>query len=263
MDFDLSDDQLAFQDTARSFARERLLPNASTWDEERHFPAAELREAAALGFGAIYVDEALGGAGLSRLDAALIFEELAYADPSTTAFLTIHNMVAWMIARFGDAGQHERFLPRLIAGEWFGSYCLTEPGSGSDAAALKTRAAPVGNAHYRLNGAKAFISGGGVSDLYVTMVRTGGEGPRGISCVVVERDTPGLGFGKRNASWGGTASRPPRSISTIATSRSPTASGPRARASVSPWRGSTAAVSTSRPARWVGRRRAWMRRWRT
>lgn len=195
MDFSLSEDQLAFQDTARSFARERLLPNASRWDADRHFPADELREAAALGFGALYVDEAQGGTGLSRLDAALVFEELAYADPSTTAFLTIHNMVTWMIARFGKAEQHERLLPALLSGACFGSYCLTEPGSGSDAAALRTRAVPHGNAHYRLNGSKAFISGGGVSGLYVTMVRTGEDGPRGISCVVVEKDTPGLSFG--------------------------------------------------------------------
>lgn len=203
MDFGLTSEQLAFQDTARSFARERLLPNASQWDEDRHFPAEALREAAALGFGALYVAEEHGGTGLSRLDAALIFEELAYADPSTTAFLTIHNMVAWMIARFGNAEQHERLLPAMVSGERFGSYCLTEPGSGSDAAALKTRATPIGNAHYRLNGSKAFISGGGVSDLYVAMVRTGGDGPRGISCVVVEKDRAGISFGKpeRKLGW--------------------------------------------------------------
>ena len=203
MDFGLTSDQLAFQDTARSFARERLLPNAARWDEERHFPAEALHEAAALGFGALYVAEEHGGTGLSRLDAALIFEELAYADPSTTAFLTIHNMVAWMIARFGNAEQRERLLPAMVSGERFGSYCLTEPGSGSDAAALKTRATPIGNAHYRLNGSKAFISGGGVSDLYVAMVRTGEDGPRGISCVVVEKDRAGLSFGKpeRKLGW--------------------------------------------------------------
>jgi alkylation response protein AidB-like acyl-CoA dehydrogenase len=203
MDFDLSEDQRAFQATARAFARERLLPNASRWDEDRHFPAEELREAAALGFAGLYVDEDHGGTGLSRLDAALVFEELAYADPSTTAFLTIHNMVAWMIARFGDDGQRERFLPAILMADKFVSYCLTEPNSGSDAAALRTRATPVANAHYRLNGSKAFISGGGVSDLYVTMVRTGDDSSRGISCVVVEKDTPGLTFGKpeRKMGW--------------------------------------------------------------
>ena len=203
MEFGLSDDQAAFVATARSFARERLAPHAATWDEQRRFPADALREAAALGFAAIYVPEALGGAGLTRLDAALIFEELAAADPSTAAFLTIHNMVAWMIARFGGAEQQARFLPRLLTCAHFASYCLTEPGSGSDAAALVTRAVPAGNAQYRLNGSKAFISGGGASDLYATMVRTGGEGPRGISCVVVEKDTPGLSFGapERKMGW--------------------------------------------------------------
>jgi alkylation response protein AidB-like acyl-CoA dehydrogenase len=184
------------------FASEHLAPYAAAWDEQRHFPAHALRAAAALGFAGMLVDPDHGGAGLSRLDAALIFEELAAADPSTAAFLTIHNMVAWMIARFGDAAQRETFLPRLLTAEHFASYCLTEPGSGSDAAALKTRAEAHGNAHYRLNGAKAFISGGGVSDLYVTMVRTGEAGPRGISCVVVEKGTPGLSFGRQERKMG-------------------------------------------------------------
>jgi alkylation response protein AidB-like acyl-CoA dehydrogenase len=203
MDFDLTEDQLAFQQTARAFARERLLPQAGRWDEERHFPAAELREAAALGFAALYVPEAHGGTGLSRLDAALIFEELAYADPSTAAFLSIHNMVAAMVSRFGDQAQRERFLPGIIAADQFVSYCLTEPGSGSDAAALKTRAVAEGNAHYRINGSKAFISGGGLADLYVTMLRTGDASPRGISCVIVEQGTAGLSFGKpeRKMGW--------------------------------------------------------------
>ncbi len=203
MDFSLTEDQRAFQETARDFARDRLAPFAGQWDQDRHFPADALREACALGFGGIYVPEAQGGAGLSRLDAALIFEELAVADPSTTAFLTIHNMVAFMLARFGNEEQQARLLPKVLSGEHFVSYCLTEPGSGSDAAALKTRATPDGNAHYRINGAKAFISGGGVSDLYVTMVRTGDDTARGISCVVVERDTHGLSFGRpeRKMGW--------------------------------------------------------------
>ena len=203
MDFSLTEDQAAFQATARSFARERWLPHAGHWDETRTFPTDALREAAALGFSAIYVPEAHGGTGLSRLDAALIFEELAYADPSTAAFLTIHNMVAWMIASFGNDEQRARFLPRVLSAEHFVSYCLTEPGSGSDAAALRTRAVPEGNAGYRLNGSKAFISGGGISDLYVTMVRTGDETARGISCMVVERDTAGLTFGvpERKLGW--------------------------------------------------------------
>ena len=202
MDFELSEDQRAFQATARGFARERLLPQASRWDQERHFPAEELREAAALGFAGIYVDEALGGTGLSRLDAALIFEELAYADPSTAAFLTIHNMVAGMVARFGNAEQRARFLPEILSARHFVSYCLTEPGSGSDAAALTTRAELVVDGQYKVNGSKAFISGGGRSDLYVTMLRTGGAGPGGISCVVVEKGTPGLSFGKAERKMG-------------------------------------------------------------
>jgi alkylation response protein AidB-like acyl-CoA dehydrogenase len=195
MEFGLSEEQAAFVATARRFAADHLAPHAATWDEQRRFPAEALRAAAELGFAGIYVPEALGGAGLTRLDAALIFEELAAADPSTAAFLTIHNMVAWMIARFGSTDVQARFLPPMLTCAQFASYCLTEPGSGSDAAALGTRAVPEGNAQYRLNGSKAFISGGGVSDLYATMVRTGGEGPRGISCVIVEKGTPGLSFG--------------------------------------------------------------------
>ncbi len=203
MDFDLTEDQRAYQQTARDFAQDRLLPNAGQWDLDRHFPADELREACGLGFGGIYVEEAYGGTGLSRLDAALIFEELAAADPSTTAFLTIHNMVAGMIARFGSDEQRERLLPDILSGKTFVSYALTEPGSGSDAAALKTRAVPEGNTHYRVNGSKAFISGAGVSDLYVTMMRTGEDGPRGVSCVIMEAGTPGLTIGKpeRKMGW--------------------------------------------------------------
>jgi alkylation response protein AidB-like acyl-CoA dehydrogenase len=203
MDFGLSEDQAAFRDTARAFAADRLRPHAARWDEEREFPADALREAAALGFAGIYVDEAHGGSGLTRLDAALIFEELACADPSTAAFLTIHNMVAWMVAKFGNDEQRARFLPRILTCEHFTSYCLTEPGSGSDAAALKTRAVPSGNAQYRLNGSKAFISGGGIADLYVTMVRTGDDSPRGISAVVVEKGTEGISFGRpeRKMGW--------------------------------------------------------------
>jgi alkylation response protein AidB-like acyl-CoA dehydrogenase len=202
MDFELSEDQRAFRETARSFARERLLPQAGTWDEERHFPATELREAMALGFGGIYVPEAHGGTGLGRLDAALIFEELAYADPSTAAFLTIHNMVAGMISRFASDEVRTRFLPKVVSGEHFVSYCLTEPGSGSDAAALRTRAEAVGK-DFRINGSKAFISGGGIADLYATMLRTGDDSTRGISCVIVEKDAPGLSFGapERKMGW--------------------------------------------------------------
>jgi len=202
MRFELSEDQTAFQDTARQFARDALLPHAATWDEEKTFPVAALRQAAELGFAGIYVSEASGGSELTRLDAALIFEELAAADPSTAAYLSIHNMAAWMIDRFGDAVQRERFLPKLMTCAHFASYCLTEPGSGSDAAALRTRAERDGDV-YVLNGAKAFISGGGTSDIYAVMVRTGGEGAAGISCVIVEKGTPGLSFGKpeRKLGW--------------------------------------------------------------
>ena len=195
MDFDLSDEQLAVEATARQFAREAWLPQASGWDEREEFPEAALRAAAALGFAGIYVGEEFGGSGLRRLDATIIFEELAAACVSTAAYLSIHNMAAWMIDRFGTPEQRVRFLPRLMTMQHFASYCLTEPGSGSDAAALQTRARRDGD-DYVLNGSKAFISGGGRSDLYVTMVRTGDPGAKGISCLVIENGAPGLSFGK-------------------------------------------------------------------
>ena len=203
MDFELTEDQRAFQATARAFAREKLLPHAGRWDQDLHFPAAELREAAALGFAGLYVPEAHGGTGLTRLDAALIFEELAYADPSTAAFLTIHNMVAGMISRFGNAAQRAQFLPAILTAGHFVSYCLTEPGAGSDAAALNTRAEATPDGNYRINGTKAFISGAGAADLYVTMLRTGDGSAGGISCVVIPKNTPGLSFGKpeRKMGW--------------------------------------------------------------
>ena len=195
MDFDLSEDQIAFRETARNFAQNTMLPLAPQWDREGIFPADTLREAAALGFGGIYIRDDVGGTGLGRLDAALIFEELAAACPSTAAYISIHNMAAWMIDRFGSDEQRKKFLPKLTTMEHFASYCLTEPGAGSDAASLRTRAVREGD-HYVVNGSKAFISGGTASNVYVTMVRTGGEGPKGISTLVIERDTPGLGFGK-------------------------------------------------------------------
>src|ERR1700675_4823252 len=195
MDFDLSEEQLAFAETARQFARAEWLPHAPGWDEREEFPEEPLRRAAALGFAGIYVKDEFGGSGLSRLDATIIFEELAAACVSTAAYLSIHNMAAWMIDRFGNPAQRVRFLPRLMNMEHFASYCLTEPGSGSDAAALATTARRDGD-DYVLNGAKAFISGGGRSDLYLVMVRTGDPGPKGISCLVVENGTPGLSFGR-------------------------------------------------------------------
>src|SRR6187401_2005103 len=186
MDFDLTEDQRAFQATARQFARESMAPKAREWDENETFPVPELREAAALGFGGIYVKDDVGGSALSRLDATLIFEELAQGCTSTAAYISIHNMAAWMIDAFGSAEARKKFLPKLCTMNHFASYCLTEPGAGSDAANLSTRARRDGD-HYVLEGAKAFISGGGASDIYVVMARTGEGGPRGISCVVVEK----------------------------------------------------------------------------
>src|SRR5215472_11908792 len=201
MNFELSEEQRAFQDTARAFAREDWLPDAANWDERREFPVAPLRRAAGLGLAAIYVGEEFGGSGLGRVESAIVFEELAAACPSTAAYLSIHNMVAWMIDRFGSREQRARLLPGLATMQDFASYCLTEPDSGSDAAALTTRARRDG-ADYVLNGTKAFISGAGLSDLYLVMVRTGGEGPGGISCLVVEKDTTGLSFGKAEKKLG-------------------------------------------------------------
>jgi alkylation response protein AidB-like acyl-CoA dehydrogenase len=201
MDFELSEEQRAFQETARQFAAERLAPHAADWDKRCHFPVDALREAAQLGFAGIYAAEAHGGAGLSRLDAAIIFEELATGCTSTAAYLSIHNMVAWMIDTFGTEEQRARWLPDLTTMERFASYCLTEPGAGSDAASLATQARKQGD-QYLLNGSKAFISGAGTSDLYACMVRTGGEGPKGISCVVVEQGSNGLGFGKQEKKLG-------------------------------------------------------------
>lgn len=208
--FDLSDDTRALQDVARAFARDVLTPNAEDWDQRRHFPVAEMRQAAALGMAALYVREESGGAGLTRLDAAVVFEALATGCPTISAFLSIHNMVAWMIDRFGDDAQRAAHLPGLITMDRIASYALTEPGSGSDAAALATRARRDGD-HYVLNGAKQFISGAGVSDLYLTMVRTGGEGPGGVSALLIPKDTPGLSFGANEKKMGWNA-QPTRSM---------------------------------------------------
>ena len=201
MDFSLTEEQRAFQATARQFARGQMMPHARDWDEGAVFPVESLRKAAALGFGGIYVNENVGGSALSRLDAALIFEELAQGCTSTAAYISIHNMAAWMIDAFGDEAQRKKFLPKLCSMEHFASYCLTEPSSGSDAASLQTKARRDGE-HYVLEGAKAFISGGGVSDIYVVMARTGEVGPRGISCIVVEKGTPGLSYGAQEKKLG-------------------------------------------------------------
>jgi len=201
MDFQLTEDQRAVEDMARRFATEKLAPHAAEWDATEHFPVDVMREAAALGFAGIYVKSDVGGSEMSRLDAAIIMEELSAGCTATAAFISIHNMASWMIDRFGSEEQRQRFLPKLTTMEKMASYCLTEPGSGSDAAALKTKAVKDGD-HYVLNGAKAFISGAGVSDIYVCMVRTGEDGPKGISCLVIENGTPGLSFGKKERKMG-------------------------------------------------------------
>jgi alkylation response protein AidB-like acyl-CoA dehydrogenase len=201
MDFDLTEEQRAFQATARQFARDEMMPNARDWDEGSVFPVEALRKAAALGFGGIYVKEDVGGSALSRLDAAIIFEELAQGCTSTAAYISIHNMAAWMIDSYGSDETRRKFLPKLTTMEHFASYALTEPGSGSDAASLTTRARRDGD-HYVLDGTKAFISGGGVSDIYVVMARTGEGGPRGISTIIVEKGTPGLSYGAQEKKLG-------------------------------------------------------------
>ena len=192
--FDLNEDQVAIQDMARKFTADAITPFAAEWDEKSHYPVDVWKAAGQLGFGAIYVSEESGGTGLGRLEAALIMEAMAYGCPSTSAFISIHNMAAWMIDCFGSAELKARFLPDLIGMDKIASYCLTEPGSGSDAAALKTTARLDGD-HYVLNGTKQFISGAGYNDVYVVMVRTGDNGAKGISCLVVEKDAPGLSFG--------------------------------------------------------------------
>jgi alkylation response protein AidB-like acyl-CoA dehydrogenase len=201
MDFELSEEQRAIASTARNFARAEMMPHAREWDEGEIFPVETLRQAAALGFAAIYVRHEFGGSGLTRLDATLIFEELAQGCTSTAAYISIHNMVAWMIDAYGSDEQRGRMLPKLCSMDHFASYCLTEPDSGSDAASLTTRARRDGET-YVLDGSKAFISGGGVSDIYLVMARTGEGGPKGISCFAVEKGTAGLSFGAREKKLG-------------------------------------------------------------
>lgn len=208
--FALPDDQIAVRDMAQAFAAEKLAPFALQWDETRHFPVETIREAAALGMGGIYIREDVGGSGLTRLDAALIFEALARGCPTISAYISIHNMAAWMIDSFGSVDQRTRYLPKLCSMQQLASYCLTEPGSGSDAAALRTTARRDGE-FYVLNGAKQFISGAGVGDLYVVMVRTGGEGPNGISTLVVDSNTPGLSLGANERKMGWNA-QPTRAV---------------------------------------------------
>ncbi len=201
MDFALTDDQRAIQDAARAFAAAELAPHSAEWDETKHFPVDVMRHAAEMGFCGIYTGEEHGGMALGRVEAAVIFEELSRGDVSTAAFISIHNMATWMIDKFGSDDLRARYVPSLVAMEKIASYCLTEPGSGSDAAALRTTATRDGD-HYVLNGSKAFISGAGTSDVYVVMARTGVDGPKGISTFVVEKDAPGLSFGAQEKKMG-------------------------------------------------------------
>jgi alkylation response protein AidB-like acyl-CoA dehydrogenase len=201
MDFDLSEDQRAFQQTARDFAVGEMAPHAAHWDAECIFPVDVIKQAGALGFCGMYTPEDVGGMGLSRLDSAIVFEELAAACPSTTAYITIHNMVSWMLSGWAGPDVRAKWGPLLASGDKLGSYCLTEPGAGSDAASLKTRAELI-DGHYHLSGAKAFISGAGATDLLIVMARTGGEGAGGISAFAVPADLPGIGYGRKEAKMG-------------------------------------------------------------
>ncbi|WP_230628667.1 acyl-CoA dehydrogenase family protein [Sphingomonas sp. Leaf37] len=200
--FDLTDDQREIQDLARRFTANRITPHAGEWDEKHIFPRDTIKAAAELGFAAIYVSEESGGIALGRMEAALIMEAMAYGCPSTSAFISIHNMASWMIDRFGSQTVKDKYLPDLVTMDRLASYCLTEPGSGSDAAALKTRAVRDGD-DWLVTGSKQFISGAGENEVYVTMVRTGEEGPKGISALVIEKDMPGVSFGanERKLGW--------------------------------------------------------------
>jgi len=201
VDFSLSPEQASFKELAKTFAQNQLAPYAATWDRDEIFPVLTLRKAASLGFTGLLVKENQGGSGLKRLDSVLIFEELAKGCVSTTAYLSVHNMVGYLIDQFGTSSQQQKWLPKLTTMEWLSSYCLTEPNAGSDAASLKTKAIRDGN-HYVVTGTKAFISGGGVSDLYLCMARTGEPGPKGITALVIEKGTPGLSFGKKEEKMG-------------------------------------------------------------
>ena len=201
MDFALTEDQRAIQEAARAFAEAELAPHSARWDEEKHFPVDVMKAAAEMGFCGIYAGEEHGGMALGRVEAAVIFEELSRGDVSVAAFISIHNMATWMIDGFGSDDLRARYVPSLVSMDRIASYCLTEPGSGSDAAALRTTAVKDGD-HYVLNGSKAFISGAGTSDIYVVMARTGGEGAKGISAFVVDKDAPGLSFGAQERKMG-------------------------------------------------------------
>jgi alkylation response protein AidB-like acyl-CoA dehydrogenase len=210
MHFALTEEQAAIQDTALTFAKERIAPHAAEWDETSHFPVDVIKETAALGMATIYVPAEQGGSGLSRLDGALIMEALAYGCPSIAGYISIHNMVAWMVAKYGSEAQIKDWMPKLAAMDWLSSYCLTEPGAGSDAAALQTSAKRSGDT-YVLDGTKQFISGAGAADFYFVFARTGGEGANGISAFAVMKDTPGLSFGALEKKMGWNA-QPTRQV---------------------------------------------------
>jgi len=210
MDFELNEDQRAFSDTAQQFAAERLAPMAAEWDEKQIFPKEVLREAGELGFLSLYTPEEQGGLGLSRLDSSIIFEQLSMGCTSTTAFMTIHNMVSWMIASFASDVVKAQFCPKLVTGEWLGSYCLTEPNAGSDAASLTTTATKKGN-QYILNGSKTFISGAGDTDVLIVMARTGEQGAKGVSAFVVEANAKGISYGRKEPKMGWN-SQPTRAV---------------------------------------------------
>ncbi|MBE4066914.1 acyl-CoA dehydrogenase [Vibrio parahaemolyticus] len=201
MDFELNGDQRAFADTAQQFSLERLAPMAAEWDEKQNFPKDVLREAGELGFLSLYTPEAHGGLGLSSLDASIVFEQLSMGCTSTTAFMTIHNMVSWMVASFATEDVRAKYCPKLVTGEWLGSYCLTEPNAGSDAASLTTTASKKGNT-YVLNGGKAFISGAGETDVLVVMARTGEAGAKGVSAFVVPAQADGISYGRKEPKMG-------------------------------------------------------------
>lgn len=198
---DLNDEQEAFRAAARDFADKELAPHAAHWDAESHFPREAIAKAAELGFCGLYTDEGVGGLGMRRLDAAVVFEELATVDPSTSAFISIHNMATWLIASYGNDAVRAQWGEAMTSGAKLGSYCLTEPGAGSDAASLKTRAQRDGDS-YVLNGSKAFISGAGATDVLVVMARTGDDGARGISAFVVPADAPGISYGRKEEKMG-------------------------------------------------------------
>ena len=210
MDFDLAEEQVALADMARDFADAEIAPHAIDWDAQKHFPVELLRKAGQLGMGGIYVNEAHGGSGLGRLEAALIIEALANGCPTIAAYISIHNMVAWMIDRFGNEDQRFRWLPQITSFQWLSSYCLTEPSAGSDAAALRTRARRESDC-YILDGQKQFISGAGSSEIYLVMARSGGDGPDGISAFIVPRDSPGISFGSNERKMGWNA-QPTRTV---------------------------------------------------